>query len=115
MNHMVAITDATGNRVDVFAIVTEGEVATLDLGRREVSASIDGITKQSSSRFNVRIVSKQGGNGKFFTTGDPVDDLSSVIWLVPEIPAGDGVEQGLLVGGDDGGKGLCGAVGEDGC
>jgi len=82
MNHMVVITDAIGNEVDVFATVADGEVATLDLGQREVSGSIDGITKQSSSRFNVRIVSKRGGNGKFFTTGDPVDDAGWGNWLL---------------------------------
>lgn len=40
--------------------------------------------------------------------------LSSLIWLVREFGASDGVENGLLLGGNVGGEGLLAAVDGDG-
>ena len=84
MEHMVVLTGPNGNEIDMFATVADGDIASLDLGPYdEVSDDIDGFTKQSNSRFNVRIVNNKGGNGKFFTTGDPVDDQAGYgNWLL---------------------------------
>lgn len=83
MKHMVVLSDSSGSRVDIFATVEDGDVVTLDFGRYgEVSSSIDGLTKQSNSRFNVRVVNTEGGNGKYFSSGDAMDDAGWGNWLL---------------------------------
>lgn len=84
MDHMVASEDSSGSPIDIFATVADGDVKTLDFGPYgEISSSIDGMQKKSNSRFNVRIVNDEGGNGKYFTTGDQAEDLASYgNWLL---------------------------------
>lgn len=81
-DHAVKITDANGRSIDMFAMVDGGEIATLDLGPfAEVSGDIDSFEKFSNTSFRVRIVNDQGGNGKFFMTGDAIDDTAWGNWL----------------------------------